>query len=86
MTALRLDIADQIATITFDMPGSTPGMIQSFTADVINASGTKIPSRVQIVTPGTTLPEVDQPRERLEPPPPPMPAAEQTDDEGDNYQ
>lgn len=65
-----------LATITFDMPGSTPGMILSFTADVINASGTKIPSQVQIVTPGATLPEVDQLRERLEPPPPPMPTAD----------
>jgi hypothetical protein len=40
-----------LATINFDLPGSSPGVIQSLTADMIDSSSKKIASQVQVINP-----------------------------------
>jgi hypothetical protein len=45
-------------TITFDLPGSSPGVIQSLTADLIDVNSQKIVSQVQINNPAGSSPSI----------------------------
>jgi len=54
VNAIGITGSGVLATISFDLPGSSPGVIQSLTAEVISHTLQKIPAQIQVINPSVT--------------------------------